>query len=454
MENKKDVVNELKNSLSSAISLGIQNYIRDFGEPGEYIVSNPSGDLLELVGFKPYFTRNRKLSMEQVISILLSMQGSSLNRELHDAGIDVTASAFVQQRKKIPPIIFEYIFDQFNDMCHDSKTYKGYKIFAVDGTTVNMARNPKSNTFVQTSSNPKGYNQFHVTPLFDILNKTYFHCVIQPQPRQDEVGALAGMMKFYEFPPKTLIVADRGFESYNVIAHFLERGDVDFLIRVKQKYGAMREIQSLPMQELDKNISFVLSTTQTKQDKAQNHVYLRIPQNEIQIYQTRRQRWDFASPYRMSFRVVRFQLDTGEYETLVTSLPESFSLSEIKELYHARWGIETAFRELKYGIGLVNLHSKQDDLVLQEIYVAMTISNFCNRISNLAVIEKKRNNIHEYKVNAKMAYHLCREFYRTKDADGEKLLKNIARYTEPIRLGRRDVRNIKAKSFVGFVYRV
>ena len=60
-------------------------------------------------------------------------------------------------------------------------------------------------------------------------------------------------------------------------------------------------------------------------------------------------------------------LDTGQYETLVTSLPRSFTLQEIKELYHARWGIETAFRELKYGFGLVNLHGKNDDFVNQEI---------------------------------------------------------------------------------------
>ena len=58
-------------------------------------------------------------------------------------------------------------------------------------------------------------------------------------------------------------------------------------------------------------------------------------------------------------RVVRFKLDTGEYETMATSLPRTLSISEIKELYHSRWGIETAFRELKYSIGLINLHGKK-----------------------------------------------------------------------------------------------
>ena len=40
-------------------------------------------------------------------------------------------------------------------------------------------------------------------------------------------------------------------------------------------------------------------------------------------------------------------LDTGEYETIATSLdPEVFPSDSIKQLYHMRWGIETSFREL------------------------------------------------------------------------------------------------------------
>lgn len=46
------------------------------------------------------------------------------------------------------------------------------------------------------------------------------------------------------------------------------------------------------------------------------------------------------------FRMVPILLDTGEYETLATRLPRSITADEIKELYHSRRGIETAFREL------------------------------------------------------------------------------------------------------------
>ena len=438
------IVNSTPNVLTGNLDSAIQEVVSDFKE--NYHISNHNPD----------FSRKRVLTMETVINLLLSMQGGSLKKELYDAGISVSASAFVQQRNKIPWTVMEEVFESFNSKCKDTKTYKGYRVFAIDGTTINMARNPKSDSFVINNSTPKGYNQLHVNPLYDVLNKTYQHCVIQPQPQQDEVGALLFMMKWYDFKEKTLIVADRGYESYNVFAHIQNTLNTDFLIRVKQDRTAMREIGKLPMTELDTDVSFTITTTQMKEDKENGYILLQIRKKEDRIYssKTRAGRWDFPSPYPMKIRVVRFKLDTGEYETLATSLPRSITLAEIKELYHARWGIETAFRELKYGIGLVNLHGKKDDFVKQEIFSAMIMANFCSRIVNEVVVRKNDANIHEYKVNMTMAIHICRQFFRTKDADAKKLLQDIARYTEPVRPGRRDERNIKAKTFVGFIYRV
>lgn len=436
------VINSTPNVLKDNLNSAIQEVVADYKE--NYRIDNPD------------FSRQRVLKMETVINLLFSMQGGSLKKELYDAGISASASAFVQQRNKIPWTVMEDVFEKFNSLCNDTKTYKGYRVLAIDGTTINMARNPQSDSFVINNSTPKGYNQLHVNPLYDVLNKTYQYCVIQPQPQQDEVGALVFMLKWYDFKEKTLIVADRGYESYNAFAHIQNTSNVDFLIRVKQDRTAMREIGKLPMTELDTDVSFTITTTQTKEDKEKGYILLQTRKNEDRVYssKTRAGRWDFPSPYPMTFRVVRFQLETGEYETLATSLPRSITLAEIKELYHARWGIETAFRELKYGIGLVNLHGKKDDFVKQEIFAAMTMANFCSRIVNEVVVQKNDTNIHEYKVNMSMAIHICRQFFRTEDADIRKLLMDIARYTEPVRPGRRDERNMKAKTFVGFIYRV
>lgn len=400
------------------------------------------------------FSRKSVLTAETVIRLLIGAEGGSLAKILHDAGIQATASAVTQRRAQIPPEVFRTVFTNFNSTCADNEFFCGYRLLAVDGTAVNLPRNPKAPSFVQNDGIPNGVNQLHVTPLYDILNRTFADVVIQPEPKKDEIGALVEMLKRNTFAQKTLIIADRGFESYNLIGHCLEKPNTDFLIRVKQSRSAMREVAKLPLCELDCNISFTITTTQTNADKTGGYIYLQVPKKSRAGSKTRRGRWDFPSPYPMKLRVCRFLLDNGEFETVATSLPRSFSLDDIRELYHLRWGIETSFRDLKYTLGLVNLHGKSDAFAEREIYASLTVFNFASRVCNEVVVRQPKNGVYAYKVNFKMAVMLCKEFLRTPNADGETLLKEIARYTIPIRPNRQDERNLKVKGFAGFVYRV
>ena len=399
-------------------------------------------------------SRNRKLSWAGVICLLIGAEGGSLAKELHRADIDVTPAAISQRRAQISPETFRDVFQRFNASCEDSGNFRGYRLLAVDGTSVNIPRNPKAPSFVQNESAPNGYNQLHLNPLYDLCNKIFYDALIQPEPQKDEIGALIEMIKRNHFSEKTIIIADRGYESYNVMAHLLEKPNTDFLIRIKQNHSAMREVARLPMFELDCEIGFTITTTQTKEDKEKRYIFLQVPKKSKPGAKTRRGRWDFPSPYQMKLRIVRFQLETGEFETIATSLPRTFTLEDIRELYHLRWGIETSFRDLKYTLGLVNLHGKRDAFAEQEIWAALTMFNFTSRIVREAVVKQPPEGVYAYRVNFKMAVALCREYFRTNSADSEKLLQELSRYTVPIREGRRDKRKLKVKGFVGFTYRV
>ena len=292
-------------------------------------------------------SRNRKLSWAGVICLLIGAEGGSLAKELHRADIDVTPDAISQRRAQISPETFRDVFQRFNASCEDSGNFRGYRLLAVDGTSVNIPRNPKAPSFVQNESAPNGYNQLHLNPLYDLCNKIFYDALIQPEPQKDEIGALIEMIKRNHFSEKTIIIADRGYESYNVMAHLLEKPNTDFLIRIKQNHSAMQEVVRLPMFELDCEIGFTITTTQTKEDKEKRYIFLQVPKKSKPGAKTRRGRWDFPSPYQMKLRIVRFQLETGEFETIATSLPRTFTLEDIRELYHLRWGIETSFRDLK-----------------------------------------------------------------------------------------------------------
>lgn len=317
---------------------------------------------------------------------------------------------------------------RFNFDCTDADNvlFRGFRLLAIDGTAVNLLRNPASASFVCNDGIPNGVNQLHLTPLYDLLNRTFTDAVIQPEPRKDEIGALAMLLERNTFSQQTLIIADRGFESYNMIAHLLEKPNVDILIRVKQSRSAMREVAKSPMLGLDCDISFSICTTQKNTDKQnQNYVFLQIPKKSKPGSKTRHGRWDFGNYYPMRFRICRFLLDNGEFETAATSLPRSFTPEDIKALYYMRWGQELAFRDLKYTLGLINLHGKRDAFVEQEIYASLTAFNFASWVCREVAVRQPKDGIYAYKVNFKMTVVLCREYIRTPKADADKLLNDI-----------------------------
>ncbi len=59
------------------------------------------------------FTRKRRLSLETMIRTILGMGGKSLSKELLDARLTVSNSAFVQRRYQIKPEAFYTLFKEF-----------------------------------------------------------------------------------------------------------------------------------------------------------------------------------------------------------------------------------------------------------------------------------------------------------------------------------------------------
>lgn len=408
------------------------------------------------------FTRKRKMSMQEIIQMLLSMEGGSIQKELaffSDKKKEaLTASAFVQQRSKIKSSAFEALLRSYNSFCKplDIKRHKGYRVIAVDGSDIPLPFNPKTDTYIHQPG-AKGHNSLHLNALYDVCNKTFIDAILRTPSKANEQDALIHMLNRTQFEEKTVVIMDRGYEAYNVFAHFLNNERTDLVCRLRHGNGSMRFVQSLPWEELDQDVEFEITTSQTKDDTKNNRIFIKTGSKTGKKLspKTRVGRWDFSSPYRMRLRVVRFQLDSGEYETIATTLPrEIFSISDIKELYHMRWAIETSFRDLKYRIGLVNFHSKKDELLRQEIFSAIIMYNYCSRIAVFAIIANRKETVYAYKVNFAMAIHLCRSFYRNAQHDILTLLQSIGRHSEPVRPDRHDPRNLIRKGFTGFIYRV
>lgn len=154
---------------------------------------------------------------------------------------------------------------------------------------------------------------------------------------------------------------------------------------------------SLPdSNEFDVDISLKLSRKQTNEMKElylkeKNH-YKFIPHSTpFDFLDTKLRKHDPIHFYELHFRIVRFKISDDLYETVLTNLNSSeYTPDKLKTLYAARWGIETSFRDLKYTIGLLDLHSKKVMCIYQEIYARLIMYNFAEMITSHVAIKKKQ----------------------------------------------------------------
>ena len=201
-----------------------------------------------------------------------------------------------------------------------------------------------------------------------------------------------------------ILVADRGYENYNIFAHAIEKG-WKFAIRIKDKNsnGIASGLNLPPNDEFDIDITQIFSRKNTKTTK--NAGYKWMPVNQVFDYLPRKS----DKTYELSFRIIRFPIGSNSYEIIITNLDGNiFDVKKIKEIYHLRWGIETSFRELKYAIGLTSFHARKPDFIKQGIYARLLLYNYCELITT-HVIKQMKNNDKTKQVNFTIAIYICRE---------------------------------------------
>ena len=405
------------------------------------------------------FSRTRKLPFEKVVNSILTMSCKDLKCELMDFfGFEKdlpTVSAFVQQRGKISSFAFETLFKNFTSSFTKQKLYKGYRLLAVDGSDLHTPTNPKEiASFYAGTNGQKPYNLMHLNVLYDIMNNLYVDAIVQPSHNSNEHKAFVSMVDRDISAYPTIYIADRGYESYNNLAHIQEKGQF-FLIRIKDTTGnGISSGLTLPeSDEFDEFVTLNLTRKQTNQVKKDKNLKF-IPHNSNFDYlPTHCKKGISVKPYSISLRFVRIKISENKYELLITNLmSDNFSSADLKQLYSMRWGIETSFRTLKYTLGLVYFHSKKEEYIIQEIFAKLTMYNFTELITSHVVI-RKSNRKHPCKVNFSASVHICRSFF-LKNISSSVIEALIAKYVVPIRRCVSNPRKMNSKTAICFLYRV
>ena len=292
-------------------------------------------------------------------------------------------------------------------------------------------------------------NKLHLNAFYDVLNRIYTDVLVQTAADYNEFRACATMIDRSKLE-NVILVADRGYENYNIFAHAIEKG-WKFAIRVKDKNsnGIVSGLNLPPNDEFDIDITQIFSRINTKTTK--NAGYKWMPVNQVFDYLPRKS----DKTYELSFRIIRFPIGSNSYEIIITNLDRNiFDVKKIKEIYHLRWGIETSFRELKYAIGLTSFHARKPDFIKQEIYARLLLYNYCELITT-HVIKQMKNNDKTKQVNFTIAIYICREYLRNKrNLSPPDVINLIEKHVLPVRPGRKDPRKVKPQASVSFLYRV
>ena len=435
------------NNFPNALKENLFSIIRNVSDSPATYLKRPGQD----------FTRNRKLSFETMINILLSMGGNTICKELLESqGYSenvATTSAFVQQRGKILPAALEFIFQEFIKSIPTPITFHGYRLLADDGSDLHIATDPNNtDTYFQNTPTSKGFNLIHLNALYDLCNMVYVDALIQPSRFTSEDKALTDMVDRSYVQDKVILLADRGYECYNNFAHVEQKGWY-YAFRVKDlgSNGILSGLSSfLPTGAFDVSIQRILTRSKSKEVKAHPEIY-RILYHDAPF--------DFMDKqnmfYPISYRVVRFKITDDTYETLITNLDRAdFSPTQLKELYNMRWGIETSFRHLKHTIGLINFHAKKQEYITQEIFARLTTYNFTEMITSHVTISQGHTK-YVYQVNFTVAADICKKFLRLLSNIPPSVVEALIRkHTTPIRPERKWPRNVRPQTNVSFIYRV
>ena len=433
---------------TKSIKRTLKKTINEISAHPELFAKNPGRD----------FTRTRKLPFKQTVKAIISMSGKSIRGELMDFfNLDTSAptvSAFIQQRNKISYHAFEALFHSFTNAIDEQKLYRGYRLLAVDGSDLHTPTNRKEvESFYQNAKEHKPFNILHLNALYDINRNIYIDAIVQPIKFRNEHKAFVSMVDRDNSDIPTIYIADRGCESYNNMAHVIEKGQ-KFLFRVKdiKSHGIVSGFPLPDEEEFDITISFGLTRKQSKDTKNSNLKF--ISHTSPFDYLPAFSRKNIAvSPYYMTLRIIRFKLSEGLYEVLISNLSdEEFSTNTVKELYSMRWGIETSFRNLKYTLSLRLFHSKKTEYILQEVFAKLTMYNFAELITSHVVIRQKSRKF-TYQINFSAAIHICRSFF-LKNISPSTVETLLLQHLLPIRKGLSNPRNAQARPAVGFSYRI
>lgn len=328
------------------------------------------------------FTRDRKLSFVEICTLIIRSTKNGLqagiNEFLKETNTNINGyskAAYCKARQKIHPDAFKALVGVTVQNFYKenrTKTMKGYRILAIDGSDLNL---PNTESLLEVFGSEDFANgiqvQAQVSCVYDVLNNVILDGCIEPFNANERTMAINQLKAL--LPCKTekdLILMDRGYPSEKLL-QFLDDNGYFYLIRTN-KNEFFREVRDV-----------------TGDDEI-----------------VKRECKDGSC---LTMRVVSVPLPNGTTETLLTNLSENeFKHNDLAELYHFRWGIETKYNDLKNKLTIEQFSGNTPICIYQDFYATLFLSNLLaflelDHQKELDKINSSPELKHAYKINTSLA---------------------------------------------------
>lgn len=274
--------------------------------------------------------------------------------------------AYVQARARLPEAFFQRLATEVGGALHErageSWSFHGRSVKLLDGTLLTLADTLENQQrYLQPKTKRKiptpGFPMLRLLALISSSTGALLNLMIAPCEGQG-TGETSLLYRILKASPANawiqagdLLLLDRLFCSYSILASFLERG-IDCVVRIHcsmktEKFQTIRRIA-----KGDRVVQLLRPRNRPTAEQAQLD---ELPE-EIVLREITH------SIHRKGFRPKKIVLLT----TLVK--PQIYSQAEIADLYWTRWNCELDLRSIKSVMGMDELSCKTPEGVRKEIW--------------------------------------------------------------------------------------
>lgn len=336
--------------------------------------------------------RRRKMPLEDLVYSMINRKGLTLKLELRNymkithPGVEISKPGYLKQRMKLNPEAFKVLYQSHNknfyqDADVEPYTYKGYLVLAADGSDINIPTTVETVEKYGSASvrGGKPCAQIGLGCIYDVLNRFILDSSIT-KVKFDEMRVAQEQLSNIKdtigdrYP--YMVIMDRGYPSTPAFLKFIDDG-IYFVARLKSSdYKAEQKA----LKSNDEDVEIALT-------KARRRNYIGKKEESIMM-----------SRDLFSLRMVKVNFDNDTSEVLATNLPrETFPEECFAEIYHMRWGIETAYEVLKDRLKIENFTGIKPILIEQDINSTIYVSNLAEDIICDIEEEDKEHLKNDYK---------------------------------------------------------